>query len=117
MQQMALARGSIQSVYSLLAIAIMNAQEFLKRARDPGAWRTKAVSLRRSADVVWDEFFRRALATIDKKTKSFDDQKFSEATDVLRNCQFLYSLAAECALKGLIIKQNPKEVLFETTID
>ncbi len=40
-----------------------------------------------------------------------------EAIDVLNNCQFLYSLAAECALKGLIIKQQPKDVIFETSVD
>jgi len=95
----------------------MNPEEFLKLARDPGAWRAKAVSLRRAADVVWDEFSRRTLTAIDKESKSFDGQKLSEATDVLRNCQLLYSLAAECAIKGLIIKQNQKEVIFEISVD
>ena len=95
----------------------MKPEDFLKKARDPTAWRSKAISLRRSADVVWDEFSRRSLDAIDKETRSFDDRKFAEATDVLRNCQFLYSLATECALKGLIIKQHPKEVVFETTVD
>jgi len=95
----------------------MKPEEFLKKACDPAAWRCKAISLRRSADVVWDEFSRRLLDAIDKETKSIDDAKIEEARDVLRNCQFLYSLAAECALKGLIIKQHPKEVVFETTVD
>lgn len=95
----------------------MHPHQFLQKARDPSAWRAKAVSLRRSGDAVWDEFSRRSLDANDKETKSFDDAKFAEATNVLRNCQFLYSLAAECALKGLIIKQQPQEVVFETTVD
>ncbi|OAI07800.1 hypothetical protein A1353_06335 [Methylomonas methanica] len=92
-------------------------EEFLKKARDPSAWRAKAFSLRRSADVVWDAFSHRLLDAIDKETKSLNEDKLSEATDVLRNCQFLYSLAAECALKGLIIKLHPSDVTFETTVD
>jgi hypothetical protein len=95
----------------------MNPEDFLSRAKDPSAWRAKALSLRRSADAVWDEFSRRLVAAIDKDTKSCDDHKLAEATDVLRNCQFLYSLSAECALKGLIVKKNPTAVLFGTTVD
>ena len=95
----------------------MSPDEFLRRARDPMAWRSKAISLRRSADVVWDESSRRRLDSIVVQTKSYDEAKSEEAIDVLRNCQFLYSLAAECALKGLSIKQHPKEVVFDTTVD
>ena len=108
----------IQTVRILMAVQNrMNADEFLKKARDANAWRSKAVSLRRSADLVWDEFSRRLLEAIDKETKSFDENKFNAAVDLLRNSQFLYSLAAECALKGLIIKQRPRDVIFETSVD
>lgn len=95
----------------------MRPEDFLQKACDPTAWRTKAVSLRRSADVVWDEFLRRSQDAINKETDLFDDDKYNEATDILRNSQFLYSLAVECALKGLIIKQQPTEVIFETTVN
>jgi hypothetical protein len=92
-------------------------EEFLAIARDPLAWRAKAISLRRSADVVWEEFASRFVGAVDRSSKATDPARSLEATDVLRNCQFLYSLAAECALKGLLIKQQPKEVVFETRVD
>lgn len=95
----------------------MKPEEFLQRARDPLAWKSKAISLRRSADAVWEAFSSTLLESIDQKKKTFDEVKLSEATDVLRNGQLLYSLAAECALKGLIIQQNPTDVVFETTVD
>jgi hypothetical protein len=92
-------------------------EEFLARARDPMAWMAKAISLRRSADAVWDAFSEVLMASIDKESKSFNEEGIQDATNILRNCQLLYSLAAECALKGLIIQQCPTDVVFETTVD
>jgi len=92
-------------------------EEFLTQARDPMAWRAKAISLRRSADAVWEAFSGALLKSIDKEKKSFNEEAFQGATDLLRNSQLLYSLAAECALKGLIIQKSPADVVFETTVD
>lgn len=92
-------------------------EEFLTRARSPMAWKAKAISLRRSADAVWDAFSETLLKSIDKESKSLDEEDLQCAIDLLRNCQLLYSLAAECALKGLIIQQSPTDVVFETTVD
>lgn len=92
-------------------------EEFLQRARDPIAWKAKAISLRRSADAVWNAFSEALLGSIDKESRSINEESLEDATNILRNCQLLYSLAAECALKGLIIQQSPTEVVFETIVD
>ena len=36
----------------------MNANEFLKFATDPEAWLEKSLSLRSSADRLWENFFK-----------------------------------------------------------
>tara|TARA_A100001391_G_scaffold151462_3_gene109111 strand:+ start:27936 stop:28523 length:588 start_codon:yes stop_codon:yes gene_type:complete len=95
----------------------MTPSEFIEKAGNPKAWHAKATALRRSADAVWEVFSHRLMNSIDSDTRSIDDEKLDEAKDVLRNCQFLYSLAAECALKGLVIKQNPTEVTFDAIVD
>lgn len=95
----------------------MSPQEFLDTARNPLAWRSKGLSLRNSANVLWREFSDQLSDSISKETKQIDEEKLDDAEAVLRNSQFMYSLAAECFLKGLIIKQCPTDVVFDAELD
>ncbi|NLF99362.1 MAG: hypothetical protein GX565_04345 [Lentisphaerae bacterium] len=89
----------------------------MKRASAPVQWLNKARSLRRSADVVWEEFNKRLFSAKDAGTGKFSAEKAEAAIDIHFNSLLLYSLSAECALKRLIIKNDPSSVLFKTTMN
>ncbi|WP_020674479.1 hypothetical protein [Geopsychrobacter electrodiphilus] len=95
----------------------MKTEEFINTATDPKAWCKKAKSLRQSADALWEIFTSELLKSIDKETRKQDEDKFDSAVNILRNCQFFYSLCAECLLKGIIIKNDPKSTSIIATID
>lgn len=95
----------------------MTPEQFLKRASAPAQWLNKARALRRSADVVWEEFNNRLFSAKDAGTGKFSPEKTESAIDIHFNSLLLYSLSAECALKGLIIKNDPSSVLFKTTMN
>lgn len=93
----------------------MKPDAYIDYLTDPLHWKQKAVSLRVSGDAVWNEFMEQLKLSIDPKTKTMDDSKSEVAFAVLLNSQFLYSLAAECGLKGLLISDQP-ELLQITTV-
>jgi hypothetical protein len=95
----------------------MKAESFLEFASDPTHWRRKAESLRVSADALWDAFVLKMCEAVDKEKRAVDEPKMELATNVLRNCQFLYALSAECALKGLLLKSDPTSMQFLTKMD
>lgn len=84
----------------------MNADEFIREATDPNAWMQKALSLRESADAVWGLF-----------GDKFVHAEFKNAYPICLTSQFLYGLAVECLLKGLIIKQDPGSISISASID
>ena len=67
--------------------------------------------------MVWDEFNNRPLSAKEVGTGKFSSEKSEAAIDIHFNSLLLYSLSAECALKGLIIKNHPSSVLFKTTMN
>ncbi len=84
---------------------------------DPRHWRKKALSLRICGDATWDEWGAQMKLSFDPETKTTDDDKFEAAFSVLLNSQFLYALAAECGLKGLLISAQPELVQITTISD
>jgi len=84
----------------------MDADKFIQEATDPNAWLKKALSLRESADAVWGLFGQK-----------FVHGEFENAYPICHTSQFLYGLAVECLLKGLIIKQAPGSISISAFID
>jgi hypothetical protein len=95
----------------------MTPEQFLKRASTPVQWLNKAHALRQSANAVWEESQKRQLCARDAATGKCDPDKAGPAIDIHFNSLLLYSLSAECALKGLIIKNDPSSIRFKTTMD
>jgi len=85
----------------------MNAEKFIKEATNPDSWLQKALSLRESADAVWELF---------GKKMSIDGYK-NNTYSICQTSQFLYGLSAECLLKGLIVKQAPDSMIISASID
>lgn len=75
------------------------------------------MSLRVCGDATWNEFMRQLKLAIDSGSKTLDDARYENALAVLLNSQFLYSLAAECGLKGLLICDHPELVQIEMVSD
>jgi len=98
----------------------MDAEELLRTATDPLAWLVKSVSLRRSANVLWEAFFRAMLEharTYDKDTGTGDKAKWQEALEYLSVAKMLYGLAVETALKAHLLRENPSETEFQLRAD
>lgn len=95
----------------------MKTDDFINTATDSTAWLKKAKALRRSADSLWDLFTEELKNAYKSGTDELDLDYLEYATDVLRNSQLLYSLCAECVLKGLLIKNDPSSISITTVID
>ena len=96
----------------------MKPETFKALLENPNCWRQKAASLRVSGDALWDTFLSQLKLDIQNpQAKLHNDEGRMLAFDVLWNCQFLYSLSAECGLKGLLIKRHPELLKIETTLD
>lgn len=57
--------------------------------------------------MVWEEFNKQLLSTRDTGTDNLSPEEAEAAIDIHFSSLRLYSLSAECALKGLIIKNDP----------
>lgn len=95
----------------------MIASEFIERSRDPSAWRKHAKALRRSADLLWEEFTRvvgeEAATAIQNKT----EPNFAAAIEALETTKLLYGLALETALKAWIVEHVPSKIEVRLTMD
>jgi hypothetical protein len=96
----------------------VEADRFLQLGTDPSAWIAKSVSLRRSADVIWESFFK---AYIECASKTKDGQPGDADWDrffgFLESAKFLYGLSAESAFKASILRDRPTDVEFRLTAD
>ena len=89
---------------------IMDAESLLCTATNSDAWLSKSVSLRRSADVLWDAFVLRIIQharVYDKKAKKGDETGLKEAYQHLTVAKMLYGCAVETALKAYLLRSNP----------
>ncbi|NHV25852.1 hypothetical protein [Burkholderia sp. D-99] len=92
----------------------MLATEFIEKSRDPIAWRTHARALRRSANVLWDEFARALVNEAEVKGRS---SNFAEAFEILETSKLLYGLALETALKAWIVEHVPSKIEVRVAMD
>ncbi|WOB06928.1 hypothetical protein [Piscinibacter gummiphilus] len=94
----------------------MHATHFVEKSTDPEAWRKHSRALRRSADVLWDDFVELvARAVAIGKTKSVQPD-FSAAIESIEIAKLLYGLALETALKAWLIEKTPEKVEIRLTM-
>ncbi|MDQ8196453.1 hypothetical protein QEH59_18635 [Coraliomargarita sp. SDUM461004] len=95
----------------------MEVNRFIECASDPTHWEKKALSLRKAAEAVWDLFEKEWLKGVSTRPLDIDVFQNELAENLLSNSQLLYGLSAECALKGILIKKDPKSIQFTTIVD
>ncbi|WP_321955828.1 hypothetical protein [Paraburkholderia bannensis] len=95
----------------------MNAADFLRESRDPNAWRKHARALRRSGDVIWDEFQRELLEAIDESRNRGVELELEAVAEIFETSKLLYGLALETALKGWIVEHYPSKIEVRVAMD
>ena len=97
----------------------MNARDFLKAATDPDGWLRMSVTLRASANALWDCFFRATLqyAKSCAGERVGDVAKWDEAVGYLTVAKMLYGLALETVLKAYLLRHTPEEIEFRLSAD
>jgi hypothetical protein len=96
---------------------VLIAADFLKESRDPSAWRKHARALRRSGDVIWDEFLRMLLEAVDESRNRGVEPELDTAAEVFETAKLLYGIALETALKGWIVKHYPSKIEVRVAMD
>ena len=95
----------------------MQAETFLEKSHSPGAWRKHSRALRRSANVLYDDFEAVLLESI-KEAKALGQKTDHErAIEAIETAKLLYGLALETALKAWIIEHKPSQIEIKITID
>ena len=87
----------------------MHASAFLEKSRDPRQWRKHASALRRSADVLWEDFTEVLLTEVKRAAEASEDPSFLAAEEAFETTKLLYGLAFETALKAWIIEKHPEK--------
>jgi hypothetical protein len=96
---------------------IMLATQFLEKSRDPNQWRKHSLSLRRSAEVLWEDFAAILVDGIKQDATEGKTQDFSAAIEALETTKLLYGLALETALKAWIVEKHPEKIEIRVTLD
>ncbi|MGL4603839.1 MAG: hypothetical protein ACRCU9_06820 [Iodobacter sp.] len=95
----------------------MQAALFIEKSRNSQAWRKHSSALRRSADVLYEDFIS-ILAESIKAAKAIDeDTNIETALEAIETAKLLYGLALETALKAWIIEHKPSQIEIKITID
>lgn len=95
----------------------MQAETFIEKSRSPQAWRKHSRALRRSANVLHDDFVA-VLAESIKEAKALgEDTGHEKAIEAIETAKLLYGLALETALKAWIIEHKPSQIEIKITID
>lgn len=95
----------------------MQAAQFIERSKDAKAWRKHARALRRSADVLWQEFERSLLSAMRIGVSQGTEPDLDESIETFETTKLLYGLALETALKAWIIEHKPSEIEIRVTMD
>jgi hypothetical protein len=95
----------------------MQAETFIEKSRSPQAWRKHSRALRRSANVLYDDFVA-VLAESIKEAKTLGEiADHDRAIEAIETAKLLYGLALETALKAWIIEHKPSQIEIRITID
>jgi len=95
----------------------LQAAQFIERSKDVEAWRKHARALRRSAQILWQEFERSLLFAVQAGSSKGTEPNLDEALETFETTKLLYGLALETALKAWIIEHKPSEIEIKVTMD
>jgi hypothetical protein len=79
-------------------------------AQSPEAWRQTAIGLKRSADIIWKQWFGIFSRLEGGKTAKATPQEVCDIYLLLPSFLLLSGLAIENALKGLLVSKDPSVV-------
>lgn len=82
-------------------------QSKIPLAKSPDAWRTTAIGLKRSADIIWEKWFVIFSRLEGGRIAKASNREAGDLYLLIPSFLLLYGLALENALKGLIIAQDP----------
>ncbi len=85
-------------------------REKIPLAQSPEAWRRTAIGLKRSADIIWKQWFGIFSRLGGGKTAKATPQEVGDVYFLLPSFLLLSGLAIENALKGLLISKEPSIV-------
>lgn len=94
----------------------MQANDFVEKATDPAAWRKHSRALRRSADVLWDDFGNLVVQTGLLAKRQKEKPNFDAAIEAIETAKLLYGLALETALKAWLIEHYPEKIEIRITM-
>jgi hypothetical protein len=98
----------------------MEAEDLLRTVTSPDAWLAKSVTLRRSANALWNDFFWSTLESGEaggKASETNEDTNWEKAMGFLSVAKMLYGMAIEAALKGHLIRVSPGATKLELVAD
>ena len=86
-------------------------------AKLPGAWRSTAIGLKRSSDIIWEKWFGIFSRLEGGKIAKASPQEVGDVYHLLPSFLLLAGLAIENALKGLLISKEPSIADFKVKWD
>lgn len=95
----------------------MQAETFLEKSRSPGAWRKHSRALRRSANVLYDDFEAILVESIKEAKALGQETDHERAIEAIETAKLLYGLALETAIKAWIIEHKPSQIEIKITTD
>jgi hypothetical protein len=95
----------------------MQADKFIEKSLSPEAWRKHSRALRRSANVLWEDFITELADSLKHSKIQRQDIDIESAIESLEVAKLLYGLALETALKAWIIEHKPGQIEIKITID
>jgi len=85
-------------------------QPTISLAQSPGAWRRTAIGLKRSADIIWQQWFGIFRRLEGGQTATATEQEVGDLYLLVPSFLLLYALALENAFKGLLVACDPSIV-------
>lgn len=82
----------------------------LPLAESPEAWRRTAIGLKRSADLIWEQWYGHLSRLNGGEVVKFSPQGAGDLALLLPSYLLLLGLAYENALKGLLVAKEPSRV-------
>jgi hypothetical protein len=96
---------------------VLLASAFLDKSRNPGAWRKHARALRRSANLLWDEFSKLLVEAVAEARNNNAEPDLEAALEALETTKLLYGLALETALKARVVERYPSKIEVRVAMD
>ena len=95
----------------------MRAETFIEKSCSPTAWRKHSRALRRSADVLFDDFIAVLTDSLKEAKALGKEEDREQAVEAIETAKLLYGLALETALKAWIIEHKPSHIEIKIIIN